>query len=222
MRASQNPTVRASSVSAVTAAKAPSSCSGPRSRVNVCSGWRPKRRRCGSSAASGVAPLTCETQGPGSIAAATSAIARSGTQRSTSSGSSAPSVRPRSRRRAARAEPTRPAPITCALSIIWWLQFRRADTGQTQSSRWFTLGGMPIYEYACMECESHFDELVRSQEQAVAVPRVRRRQRAQAVLDLRGRRHHLAAEVRRAGGGGCCGGSCGSCSRPPRALESRP
>ena len=27
---------------------------------------------------------------------------------------------------------------------------------------------MPIYEYACMECESHFEELVRNAEQAVA------------------------------------------------------
>ena len=25
---------------------------------------------------------------------------------------------------------------------------------------------MPIYEYACMECESHFEELVRTSEQA--------------------------------------------------------
>ena len=29
---------------------------------------------------------------------------------------------------------------------------------------------MPIYEYVCMECESHFEELVRSAEQAVAAP----------------------------------------------------
>ena len=29
---------------------------------------------------------------------------------------------------------------------------------------------MPIYEYACMECESHFDELVRSSDQAVTCP----------------------------------------------------
>ena len=65
--ASQSPRARASSVSAVTAAHAPSSCSGPRARVSVCSGWTPKRRSCGSSAASGVAPLTCATHGPGSI-----------------------------------------------------------------------------------------------------------------------------------------------------------
>jgi len=29
---------------------------------------------------------------------------------------------------------------------------------------------MPIYEYACMECESHFEELVRSGDQAVTCP----------------------------------------------------
>ena len=29
---------------------------------------------------------------------------------------------------------------------------------------------MPIYEYACMECEDHFDELVRSDEQVVTCP----------------------------------------------------
>ena len=55
----------ASSVSPVTAAQAPSSCSGPRSCVNVCSGCTEKRRTCGSSAASGVPPLTCATHGPG-------------------------------------------------------------------------------------------------------------------------------------------------------------
>ena len=90
MRASQKPISRASSNSAVTAAKAPSSWSGPRLRVNVCSGCRPKRRACGASAESGVAPLTWATHGPRHRArCATSAIARSGTQSSTISGSAA-------------------------------------------------------------------------------------------------------------------------------------
>ena len=31
-------------------------------------------------------------------------------------------------------------------------------------------GTMPIYEYACMECEQHFEELVRSEEQQIACP----------------------------------------------------
>ena len=75
----------AASSSAVTAAQAPSSCSAPRARVKVWSGWTLKRRTCGSSAASGVAPLTCAIQGPGSIARATSRIAASGTHSSTRS-----------------------------------------------------------------------------------------------------------------------------------------
>ena len=50
VRASSCPCSRASSLSAVTAAQAPSSCSAPRERVNVCSGCSPNRRVCGSSA----------------------------------------------------------------------------------------------------------------------------------------------------------------------------
>ena len=73
--------------SPVTAAQAPSSCSGPRSCVKVCSGCSENRRRCGSSEASGLPPLTCATHGPGASSDATSAIARSGTQSRTSSAS---------------------------------------------------------------------------------------------------------------------------------------
>ena len=51
---------------------------------------------CGSSAESGVAPLTCATHGPGATERATSAIARSGTQSRTRSGSSPPTLTPRS------------------------------------------------------------------------------------------------------------------------------
>ena len=42
----------------------------PRRRVNVCSGCTLKRRVWGASAASGVAPLTCATHGPGATYAA--------------------------------------------------------------------------------------------------------------------------------------------------------
>jgi putative FmdB family regulatory protein len=71
---------------------------------------------------------------------------------------------------------------------------------------------MPIYEYACMECEEHFDELVRSETQAVACPScgaadVLKQMSAFAV-------HGAAAKPSFAGpsgggGGGCCGGGCG-------------
>jgi putative FmdB family regulatory protein len=68
---------------------------------------------------------------------------------------------------------------------------------------------MPIYEYVCMECESHFEELVRGEEQ-IACPdcasaRVSRQFSTFAV-------HGVAkpsAVGGGGGGGGCCGGSCG-------------
>jgi putative FmdB family regulatory protein len=68
---------------------------------------------------------------------------------------------------------------------------------------------MPIYEYVCMECESHFEELVRNGE-AVNCPdcedsNVRKQLSVFAAVG--------AAEQPSFGGpsssGGCCGGSCG-------------
>ena len=67
---------------------------------------------------------------------------------------------------------------------------------------------MPIYEYACMECEDHFDELVRSNEQVITCPacgasNVLKQISAFAV-------HGAAAKPSFGGGaGGCCGGGCG-------------
>ena len=67
---------------------------------------------------------------------------------------------------------------------------------------------MPIYEYACMECESHFEELVRSSEQVVACPEcnganVLKQISAFAVTGASSKPSFGG------GGGGCCGGSCG-------------
>jgi putative FmdB family regulatory protein len=72
---------------------------------------------------------------------------------------------------------------------------------------------VPIYEYACMECESHFEELVRNGEQAVTCPEcgagnVLKQLSTFAV-------HGVAVKPSFSGptgagaGGGCCGGSCG-------------
>jgi putative FmdB family regulatory protein len=72
---------------------------------------------------------------------------------------------------------------------------------------------MPIYEYACMECESHFDELVRSSEQAVTCPEcgaanVLKQLSTFAVHGGSSAKSSVAAPAPRSGGG-CCGGSCG-------------
>jgi putative FmdB family regulatory protein len=68
---------------------------------------------------------------------------------------------------------------------------------------------MPIYEYVCMECESHFEELVRGEEQIAcpdcAAVSVARQFSSFAV-------HGMAktpSSFGGGGGGGCCGGSCG-------------
>ena len=64
---------------------------------------------------------------------------------------------------------------------------------------------MPIYEYVCMECESHFEELVRTGERVscpdCSSPRVEKQFSVFAT--------HGASEQPSFGGGGCCGGSCG-------------
>jgi putative FmdB family regulatory protein len=68
---------------------------------------------------------------------------------------------------------------------------------------------MPIYEYACMTCESHFEELVRNDTTAVACPHcgganVRKQLSTFAVHGVAG-----AGFDAPSAGGGCCGGSCG-------------
>jgi len=69
---------------------------------------------------------------------------------------------------------------------------------------------MPIYEYACMECEDHFEELVRSSEQVVTCPscgaaKVLKQFSSFAVHGSGSKPGPVAGS----GGGGCCGGGCG-------------
>ena len=64
---------------------------------------------------------------------------------------------------------------------------------------------VPIYEYVCMECESHFEELVRGGQEPdcpnCGAANVRRQFSVFAA--------HGVATQPSFGGGGCCGGSCG-------------
>jgi len=68
---------------------------------------------------------------------------------------------------------------------------------------------MPIYEFVCMQCESHFEELVRMDEQAdcpdCGSANVRKQLSVFATAGGTGPQPSFG------GGGGCCGGSCGSC-----------
>jgi putative FmdB family regulatory protein len=71
---------------------------------------------------------------------------------------------------------------------------------------------MPIYEYVCMTCEEHFEELVAMDAPDPMCPRCQseRVSRQFSVFAT-----HGAAEQpsfgETAAGGGCCGGSCGCC-----------
>jgi putative FmdB family regulatory protein len=68
---------------------------------------------------------------------------------------------------------------------------------------------MPMYEYVCMECESHFEELLRWDEADPGCPDCgsERTRRQLSVFAA-----HGTAKQPSFGGpgaGGCCGGSCG-------------
>jgi putative FmdB family regulatory protein len=71
---------------------------------------------------------------------------------------------------------------------------------------------VPIYEYVCMECESHFEELVRGEEQIAcpdcAATNVARQFSTFAVHGAAKQPSSRQSSLR-ASGGGCCGGSCG-------------
>ena len=72
----------------------------------------------------------------------------------------------------------------------------------------YTLAAMPIYEYVCMECESHFEELVRNGEEPdcpdCGAENVRKQLSVFAA-------HGAAEQPTYGSSGGCCGGSCGCC-----------
>ena len=71
---------------------------------------------------------------------------------------------------------------------------------------------MPIYEYVCMKCESHFEELVRNGDEppcpdcgATNVVKQFSTFAVKAAAVGGGESSFRSS----GGGGGCCGGSCG-------------
>jgi putative FmdB family regulatory protein len=69
---------------------------------------------------------------------------------------------------------------------------------------------VPIYEYVCMTCESHFEELVRADEHPscpdCGAAKVARQF---SVFATKGEAAPQPSFRAAGGGGGCCGGSCG-------------
>jgi putative FmdB family regulatory protein len=71
---------------------------------------------------------------------------------------------------------------------------------------------MPIYEYVCMSCESHFEELVYGDQQPACpdcgTANVRKQMSVFAAI---GSPAAESTSFTSGGSGGCCGGSCGAC-----------
>jgi putative FmdB family regulatory protein len=69
---------------------------------------------------------------------------------------------------------------------------------------------MPIYEYVCMQCESHFEELVRNGAHPdcpdCGAADVRKQL---SVFAAHGTATQVSVNPSPRAGGGCCGGSCG-------------
>ena len=65
---------------------------------------------------------------------------------------------------------------------------------------------MPIYEFVCLSCEEHFEELVRGETQ-VACPNCGATTVAKQISTFA--MTGTAGQIGAFGGGGCCGGSCG-------------
>lgn len=70
---------------------------------------------------------------------------------------------------------------------------------------------MPIYEYVCMTCERHFEELVRLDGDNPACPECgsAKTQRQLSVFAAHGTVAQPSFGGPMGGGGGCCGGGCG-------------
>ncbi len=66
---------------------------------------------------------------------------------------------------------------------------------------------MPIYEYVCMSCESHFEELVGMSDPDPVCPDCGNAKVAKQ-FSTSFAAHGVAGQPS-FGGGGCCGGSCG-------------
>jgi putative FmdB family regulatory protein len=69
---------------------------------------------------------------------------------------------------------------------------------------------MPIYEYVCMSCESHFEELVRNDETPPCPDcGAMKAKRQFSTFAAHGLTKQPSLGGAPSSGGGCCGGSCG-------------
>ena len=90
---------------------------------------------------------------------------------------------------------------------MWFRDFNaHEDPLESGNLRTVRIAAMPIYEFVCMECESHYEELVPMGANAdcpdCGSVNVRKQFSVFAA-------HGIESGPASFGGGGCCGGSCG-------------
>ena len=73
---------------------------------------------------------------------------------------------------------------------------------------------MPIYEYLCNDCDTHFEKIVINKQQEIACPKCASK-KASIQLSVfatatgNGNGASAKASTSFSGGGSCCGGGCG-------------
>src|SRR2546427_11337073 len=74
---------------------------------------------------------------------------------------------------------------------------------------------MPIYEYICEDCQTHFEKIVLNKTQEIACPKCAGKKNAiqlSVFSSANGSGNGASAKASggfTGGGGGCCGGGCG-------------
>jgi putative FmdB family regulatory protein len=71
---------------------------------------------------------------------------------------------------------------------------------------------MPIYEYACSDCQENFEELVRSKDQRVSCPKCGSPKVGRKLSVFAARNEAAPAPMPRGGGCGRCGDPNGPCA----------
>src|SRR5712691_9598267 len=77
------------------------------------------------------------------------------------------------------------------------------------------LGLMPIYEYICEDCQTHFEKIVLNKQQEIACPKCAGKKNAiqlSVFSSANGSSNGASAKSSggsSGGGGSCCGGGCG-------------
>ncbi|HXJ07342.1 MAG TPA: zinc ribbon domain-containing protein [Candidatus Acidoferrum sp.] len=70
---------------------------------------------------------------------------------------------------------------------------------------------MPIYEYVCDDCETHFEKIVINKQQEIACPKCASKKATiqLSVFATAGSGGSSAPTGGSSSGGSCCGGGCG-------------